>query len=351
MRNLNSKKFDSKLHKQAANNRIPITVLFELTYKCNHKCVHCFIVPDKQKQELSTNQIFSVIDQLYKMGTFYIHFTGGEIFMREDIFDILFYAKEKGFKISILTNGSLIDENIADEIAKLSPRRIEISILGSSQEVFDSITKVPGSFEKVYRGIRLLKDRNQKLVLKTCLMRQNLDEWAEMKNLSEELNIRLRYNPAISPKLNGDKEPLKYRVSPYKVESLRREIYSHLFERCEQKGVFSESSSRDTNKLFNCDVGKTEFTISPYGLMRPCVYITSPQYDIINGTVKEEWDKIVEWEKSITPGPDYKCDTCDVVDHCFWCPARGFLEENSLSACSDYYYKYAKLLSDLGIQF
>jgi len=90
-----SKGFLKGIRKCAAERRNPFSVMFELTYECNFDCIHCYVRGSrKEKRELNTKEVFSVLDELKKMGIFRIGFTGGEPLLRKDIFDILDYANK-----------------------------------------------------------------------------------------------------------------------------------------------------------------------------------------------------------------------------------------------------------------
>ena len=111
----NSNEFYAAMSKDAREQKIPSRVMFELTYRCNFRCLHCYLSPDKKK-ELNTKEVFLVLDQLKDAGTFHIGFTGGEPFLRRDLFQILDHAKKCGFRISLLTNGFLINRDNAKKL-------------------------------------------------------------------------------------------------------------------------------------------------------------------------------------------------------------------------------------------
>ena len=86
--------YDSILEK-AAKKTIPLFALWELTYECNLRCRHCYVIKEPRKEELSCSEIKSVIDQLASLGCLYIVFTGGEVLTRLDFFEIAKYARKK----------------------------------------------------------------------------------------------------------------------------------------------------------------------------------------------------------------------------------------------------------------
>jgi MoaA/NifB/PqqE/SkfB family radical SAM enzyme len=134
-----------QIQERAARKKIPFSCHFDLTYHCNLNCVHCYVVKE-DRPELNTAEVKSILDQLAAAGTLYLSFSGGEIFTREDFFEIAEYARKLHFALRLLTNGTLIDEETADRIAALNPDLVSISIYSANPEIHDEITSVPGSF-------------------------------------------------------------------------------------------------------------------------------------------------------------------------------------------------------------
>ena len=108
---------------------MPSYTVFELTHKCNHKCIHCYNVPHPEKKEMTTEEVFDVIDQLRKMNIFLIYFTGGEIFTRPDALKILWHAKKNGIIVYPATNGALLTGSTIKELVKMGVRNMGISFL------------------------------------------------------------------------------------------------------------------------------------------------------------------------------------------------------------------------------
>ncbi|MBM4284566.1 MAG: radical SAM protein [Deltaproteobacteria bacterium] len=99
------------VYQKAREHLIPLSVHFDLTYRCHQRCIHCYI-PEAWRRgegpgpELTTHQIKNILDQLADAGTFFLTFSGGEIFLREDFFEILCYARDLNFSISLMTSGT-----------------------------------------------------------------------------------------------------------------------------------------------------------------------------------------------------------------------------------------------------
>ena len=142
----------------------PLTGQWELTCRCNLRCVMCytdpFNTPEQISQELSYEEIVRILDEIHAEGCLELTFTGGEPFARRDFLEIYTYAKNKGFLLSIFTNGTLITPKIADHLKAYPPSMIEISFHGMTRESFDQITLGNGSYKRCLEGIDLILERD-----------------------------------------------------------------------------------------------------------------------------------------------------------------------------------------------
>ena len=170
--------------------------MVELTYGCNLRCVHCYNPTHEAKNELPTEKVFQILDQLAAQGVLWVGFTGGELFTRRDVMEIFQYAKQKGFVISILTNATLITPERADNIKALEPYLVDVSIYGATAETYERVTRVPGSFKKFVTGIDLLLERKAPILLKIILMSLNVHEFEEMNPIVDWLKHNLAADDA-----------------------------------------------------------------------------------------------------------------------------------------------------------
>src|SRR5260370_14946517 len=118
--------FSADLHQRQTGQRSPMQVSIEVTRRCPLECQHCYNnLPmgdqDARQREMTTEEHFRVLYELVEMGCFWLLYTGGEIFARKDFLEIYTYAKKKGFLITLFTNGTLINEIIADYLVQWPP--------------------------------------------------------------------------------------------------------------------------------------------------------------------------------------------------------------------------------------
>ncbi len=337
-------KFWQRIHKSAKEKKFPLRVMFELTYRCNFKCPHCYIPFSYRKYgELKTEEIFSILDQLKDAGCFYLGFTGGEPFVRKDIMDILWYAKRCGFEVIIYTNGSLINKKIAAELQQLRPNKVDITLPGMSRKVFEKITGVIGSREKTFRAIELLNKDQVNLGFKSCLLKENESEMNQIEEFAASLGALHRLDDMLSVCLNGSEEPFKYRALRMKDERENRIEKSKLSD-CQ--GVESlnceysfDKQQLDGTNLFKCGVGQSQVAITPLGELKMCLMIDWPKYKISTSSktqyedLKKTWKRLKELVSNIKLDEDYQCDKCKLESYCKWCPAKSWLYNRTFTRC------------------
>jgi radical SAM protein with 4Fe4S-binding SPASM domain len=314
----------SQLQKKCLEENIPLGVLFELTNKCNLKCRHCYMVRD-DSIELSSDEVMDIIDQLVDIGTYYLGFTGGEIFTRDDLFDILKYAKSKGFVLSLLTNGTLITPEQIEEIKKLKPSSFEISLYGSTANTHDNITRIKGSFEKTMETVEAIIRNNMKVTIKTPLMNLNIRELDDIAAVCKVLGVKHRMNPGIVPARNGSKSPLQYDLSD---EDLKSYLSNH------DLNVLSYLYERDFTQRFICTAGKALCGITASGIVYPCIMMPIPVGNLRKKKFKEIWNVMPSYElkrvRALKIRDLPSCSACNLRKFCIRCPGVVYHETGDI---------------------
>lgn len=288
----------------------------------------------RKYDELKTKEVFSLLDQLKEIGCFYLGFTGGEPFIREDIVEILWYAKRCGFELIIYTNGSLINEKIASQLERLRPNKVDITIPAISKDAFERISGVSGSRDKVFKAIGFLHKNGVDLGFKSCVLKENENEIEEIQDFAASLGALHRLDDVLSPRLDGSKEPYKYRG---RLKNILQATRKDDFEECDfdTKNLIPNTSDRTriTRNLFRCRVGVSQAAITPFGELKMCVMIDYPKYQILKSSLRDTWENLKKLAENIKPDENYQCDKCELEPYCKWCPARGWLEDRNFSSC------------------
>jgi len=309
-------------------------VSIEVTRRCPLTCLHCYNnLPvgdtEARKQELTKEEHFHLLDQLVEMGTFWVLYSGGEIFARKDFLEIYTYAKHKGFLLTLFTNGILINERIADHLLEWPPFAIEITLYGRTKSTYEALTGIPGSYERCLRGIELLRARGLPLKLKTVPTTINKHEVFAMKRFAEEeLGLEFKFDAQVNPRIDCSQSPLAVRLSPEEVVAL--DLHSPKsaaeYRRLAERDLASVPGLSHSDTVYFCGGAMKSFAVDPYGHMSVCVISHQETYDIRRGSVKEGWEKFLLGVRTRKRTRLTKCAECKIQSLCGMCPANGELE-------------------------
>jgi radical SAM protein with 4Fe4S-binding SPASM domain len=329
---------------KAARKKIPLACHFDLTYQCNLNCVHCYVVRE-DRPELSTSEIRGILDQLAKADTLYLTFSGGEILGREDFWEIAEYARRLHFALRLMTNGTLIDEQVADRVAALYPDLVSISIYSTTPEIHDGITLVPGSLGKTIRAAKMLRDRKVKLEIGSVLMSQNINDYSKVYDLAQSMGASFRSDPRMTPKNNGDTFPLRFQIN---ADDLFRVWTDPIFTQQPRKGPEEFHSNDDWGDIL-CGAAHMSFYVSPYADIYPCV-----QFPTLCGNLRNEFFEKIWYHspqmlevRSTLPSQLPICSKCNLVEHCRTCPGLAYIEEGDFRAPSRTVCQEARIISDI----
>lgn len=341
MQTLSYVEFSRRIAAKTAGRRAPLQGTIELTNRCPLNCTHCYNnLPMNdlaaRKRELSTSEYLDILDQLADAGCIWLCLSGGEIFARRDFFEIYEHAKRKGFIITLFTNGVLIDERIADRLAELRPFVIEITLYGRTEETYDALTRIPGSWAKCMRGIQLLLARNLPLKLKTVAVSVNKHEVYDMKDFAADLGVPFTFDAMMNPRIDCSAAPLSVRLTPVETVELDLRDPARITA---YRGLGSEryaqhASTADT-PIYECGGGSESWAIDPYGNLSICVISHQDEFNLREHTFGEAWEMLSVPRNKRATRPT-KCTTCAMKPVCGMCPAQGELENGDPEAPVDF---------------
>lgn len=306
----------------------------ELTYRCNLNCIHCYCKGSEDKdRELTTGEWKEILDEIYQEGCIWLNFTGGDPLVRDDFLELYFYARKKGFIVTIFTNGQEFTKKILDFLVESPPFSIEITLNGITKDTYETITQVDGSFERVMAAIRKLNRRGIRLILKSNCLRQNKNEIVKIKAWTEENlgnppknKYRFKYDMIIYPRLNGDVSPCQYRIFFEEFLEVRKQD-PDIWEQYE-KGLHGKlmDLKRDRDFLYRCNAWMTNFFINPYGRLQFCPLSDKFTTDLKTTPFREGFYHVFPQVLNERFKTKSKCRDCDLRLLCYNCPARAYLE-------------------------
>lgn len=203
-------------------------VIWNLIRRCNLTCKHCYSISADRDfpGELSTQEVFRVMDDLAGYGVPVLILSGGEPLMRPDIFEISHRAKDMGFYVGLSSNGTLVDEHNIGRIAGVGYDYVGISLDGL-RGTHDRFRRREGAFDEALNGIRLCRDRGIKVGMRFTLTRDNAHELPELLQLMERERVDKFYLSHLNYAGRGNRNR-----KDDAVHRLTREAMDLLFDTC-----------------------------------------------------------------------------------------------------------------------
>jgi radical SAM protein with 4Fe4S-binding SPASM domain len=315
---------------RALKQGIPLRVHLDLTYRCNERCVHCYLDHDDHG-ELTTGEVLDLLDQMAAAQVFFLTLSGGEIFMRPDLFEIIARARGLQFSVKLKTNAVMVTRAKAERLAALGIEGVQISLYSHKAEVHDEITKLPNSFRRTIAGARLLTEDGIQVKFANVLMANNHEDYIGVQELAKSMGIGYTVDATITPMMDGDRSVLDLNVS----EARLREIYHDerilggqaASTNAPPKGPLPEETAYSS---VPCSAGHNSCYVSPYGEVYPCV-----QFPYLTGNIREQ--KFIDiWRnsermkevRSIRMSDLQGCSSCVHGSSCSRCPGLAYLEGN-----------------------
>lgn len=338
MKRLDSDTFLANVALHADHVRRPDGVTFELTYGCNLRCVHCFNPTHRASpRELSTSEVFRLIDQLAEFDVLTVTFTGGEPTLRPDIAAILRHTRKKGLLIRVLINATRVTSAFVSLLREIGTEQICASIYGATERTYERMTGVPNSYAAFLRGLTMLAEATLPVVVRMPVTTLNHHEIHACRRLAKQLGLRFQYCFDITPTVTGDRTPLAYRLPPKKKIMIDREMVSNWGSEPIQ------DTCDPTDRFIECACGRTRFAITPYGEMNLCAAFPIPRYDLKTGTVQEGWEVLKRTVDEARPNHRYECPSCSVRTYCRQGRSDAWLETADMSACLPHFKEWAEL--------
>ena len=305
----------------------PLSVHLDVTYRCNERCVHCYL-DHEDHGEMTTEEIKDLLNQLAGAGVFFLTLSGGEILLRKDFFEILEYARELTFCVKLKSNAIMIREGEAQRLRSLGVESIQVSIYSHRPEVHDAITGVKGSLKRSLEAIRFLKSYGLKVIMANVLMVQNRQDYPGVRALAAELGVECTLDPTITPKMDGDRSVLNLNVDSLELEQVFRDEF--LVGNASEFCATSLKPEDGELESLPCSAGHTSCYISPYGDVYPCVQFPLPSGNIRSRRFLDIWRNSTQLNevRSIRLRDLPSCSKCTHGSACTRCPGLAYMEGN-----------------------
>lgn len=320
---------------RAAREFIPLEVLIELTHRCNFHCAHCYLPDRPAARTLPTVRLLELLEELAGMGTLFLGLSGGELFLRPDWAVIARRARQLGFHLTILTNGSLLDDAAADTLAEIDAC-VDISLYAAEREVFERVTGRSGSFAATVAGMHRLRERGVNLKLKVPVLQLNLGAHEAAIRLAEDLGLQWSSSPRIVTGRDQSAGPAALRVSHEELVAL----LSAPRAGCRLGPPESHPAVRGGPL---CAAGVRYAVVGPSGEIRACTIMPGSAGNVGALSFRAIWEGS-EWFRRlrrVERGDLEECADCARFAYCRRCPAQALVEDGDLLGPSREACRYA----------
>jgi len=330
----------ANLRWKAIQRHIPYLVTFELTYRCNLKCTHCYLTPnDPHEEEMPVELWIRAIRELTDLGAFYVTITGGEPTLYPGFWDILDELKRQETVVRLFTNATTLTEEDVDRLIRCGVRYTDISLHGPDAATHEAVTRTPGSFDATIAAVKRLIAAGVHVNLKGSLLKSNYSTVNELDRYMHSLGGNPLLSASITPANDGGTEPLEKALG---AEELCFVIDNYYREQDEPPGDEPPEKTGTQRILhaISCSAGFSTLSIAPSGEVFPCLQLRASMGNVRRSTLRRIWHHapLNLYLNGLLTLPVPDCRGCELTEACMRCPGLALIETGSLwkpstSAC------------------
>lgn len=328
---------------------VPKWIAWEITRRCNLRCVHCRSSSEMEAKghpDFPIEEAYRLLDDIAGYAKPVVVLSGGEPLIRSDVFDIARYGTEKGLRICLATNGTLVNDEVCGKIKGSGIRIVSLSLDGSTADVHDDFRKQKGAFEGTVNAAKLFKKHGIEFIINSSFTKRNQEEIPKVYRLAKELGATAWYMFMIVPTGRGEeimselisKEDYEdilewhYRMEKDEHDMLVRptcapHYYRVVLQKSKEEGERFERRTLkfSTGGAKGCLAGQLICLIDVDGNVLPCSYFPVPAGNVREKPFKEIWEDSVLFKEMRDFG-SYKgrCGDCEYINVCGGCRARAY---------------------------
>ncbi len=327
----------------------PKWIAWEITRRCNLRCVHCRSSSEREitgHPDFPLEEAYRIIDDIATYAQPVVVLSGGEPLVRKDVFEIAHYGTDKGLRMCLATNGTLVSEDICEKIKESGIRIVSLSLDGSDERVHDDFRSQEGAFSGTIRAAELFKKHDIEFIINSSFTKRNQEEIPKVYRLAKDLGATAWYMFMIVPTGRGEdimkeliskddyEEILEWHYEMEKNEdamlvrpTCAPHYYRVILQKSKQEGEkFKRRSLKfSTGGAKGCIAGQLICLIDVDENVLPCSYFPKPAGNLKEQAFKEIWENS-ELFKELRNFKSYKgkCGSCEYVSVCGGCRARAY---------------------------
>lgn len=315
---------------------MPFHMVWLATDACTARCLHCSSNSAKRKpDELKTEEVFGLIDQLASAGVVDFGISGGEPLIRRDIFDIIAHAKARGMSVGLASNGAKLSESVARRLADLNLNRLQFSLDGLPH-AHDALRLWPGLFDRVRASIRTARKFGLRVHICCTITRLNADHLEAFVEEVAEFDIqRINFSRYVPTGRGTDTLDLPHGEWRSIIETTsalksryagRLQIVSH-----HAQEILVDDEVENMPGFIGCQAGRGQGCITANGSVLPCVLLPVSVGNIREAAFATIWSTSpVIHGLQDRDNLEGRCGTCAARSRCGGCRAVAFAKTGRL---------------------
>lgn len=333
----------------------PLTALtFELTKRCNERCVHCYLPNELKRQgaELSIEVVKRVIDEFHSCGGRKVALTGGEALLAKHFEDVMQYAGSLGLDLVLLSNLTRLTENQIQRLRHYNITDIQTSLYGSNAAIHDGITQYKGAFEKTTTAIERLLDNGLSVSISCPVMKENKDDITNILDYGRLKGLEVRLELNITACMDKSAANLSHRLDIDELEQFLRNLMQ--YDKDATMKMLTRHKQRydeayDFVDYLNapiCSIGQDALYVTAEGNVASCPSLQGIVLGNVNTeSIKEIWQshQTLKHFRGIKEGTFPKCVDCCASDYCVRCVARNYTDTGDCMKFPSYACQMAHL--------
>ncbi|MCD1653516.1 radical SAM protein [Treponema zuelzerae] len=305
------------------------SIHIEITSVCNERCIHCYIPNEFKNHHMDLALFNRIVEESTEMKVLNFTLTGGEPMLHPNFLEIISTCKKRNISMNILSNLTVLSEEILDEIKSNPLISIQASLYSIDPDVHDEITTVKGSCSLTKNAIKKLVDNNVNIQISCPILKQNVHCYLDVINWAREMNINVSSDHNLLGKYDSNTDNLDCRLDYEDIRNIQKNISytdrSDLEKDIEEKKALSMDDAI-------CSVCRYSFCVSEKGTVYPCAgWQNCVIGDLNKSTLSQIWyeSKEISYLRNLKIKDFKKCLGCEDRIYCSICMARNANENKS----------------------